>query len=91
MLNKKLGETEWKRVLVDIGSWRRERSNALLDMVEKTVFELKEQKLERIELPSMSPSQRREVHVIVSEKFPEIATESAGEEPNRRIVLFKKS
>lgn len=91
MLNKKLGEEEWKRVVVDIGNWRAERSTALGSLVEKTALELKEQKLERIELPPMSASQRREVHVIVSEKFPELATESAGEEPNRRIVLYKKS
>lgn len=91
VLNKKRGEEEWKRVSLDIGNWKAERSEALVEMVEKTVAELNGQKLERISLPTMSASQRREVHVIVSEKFPDLATESVGEEPNRGIVLFKKS
>ncbi len=91
MLNKKLEAEEWKRVSLDIGNWRAERSSALEEMVEKSVAELNGQKLEKISLPSMSASQRREVHVIVSERFPDLSTESEGDEPNRRIVLFKKS
>ncbi len=89
-LNKKLGEGEWKRVIVDIGNWRKERTTALGAMLENSISEIEQQKLEKLVLPSMSASQRREAHVIVSEKFPEYATESEGEEPNRRIVLFKK-
>ena len=91
-LNKTRGEKEeWKRVTVDIGNWRKERSGALVNQIEGSVNELQQHDLERLTLPSMSASQRREVHVIVSEKFPGFGTESEGEEPNRRIVLFKKS
>ena len=89
-LNNKIEEGEWKRVIVDIGNWRKERANALVSMLENSKLEIEQQKLEKLVLPSMSASQRREVHVIVSEQFPEYATESEGEEPNRRVVLFKK-
>ncbi len=91
VLNKNRGAEEWKRVTVDIGNWRKERSGVLVNQIESAVNELKQQNLERLTLPSMSASQRREVHVIVSEKFPDFGTESEGEEPNRRIILFKKS
>lgn len=90
-LNKNRSDEEWKRVVLDIGEWRKERSGALTNQIENAINELNQQNLERLTLPSMSASQRREVHVIVSEKFPEFGTESEGEEPNRRIVLFKKS
>ncbi len=89
-LNNKLKEGEWKRVVVDIGNWRKERSTALGSMLENSISEIEQQGLEKLVLPSMSASQRREVHVIVSEQFPEYATQSEGEEPNRKIVLFKK-
>ncbi len=90
MLNRKLKEEEWKRVVIDIGNWRKERSVALTTLIENSVKELEAQKLERLTLPSMSASQRREAHVIVSENFSDYGTESEGEEPNRRVVLFKK-
>lgn len=91
MLNRKFTDQEWKRVVVDIGNWRAERSSALTLMIENAIKEIESQKLEKLTLPTMSPSQRREAHLIVSEKFPDFETQSEGEEPNRRISLFKKS
>lgn len=89
-VNKKLGEDDWKRITLDIGNWRAERLGVLENMVERAVADLIEQKLEKVTLPSMSASQRREVHVVVSEKFSDYETQSEGEEPNRRVVLIKK-
>lgn len=90
VLNRKLQSEDWKRVIVDIGNWRVERTNNLKTMIENAVKEIKEQKLEKLTLPTMSASQRREVHLIVSENFPDYGSESEGEEPYRRTVLFKK-
>lgn len=92
VLNKNLGEKdEWKRVAIDIGGWRKERSTNLVSQIEAVVAEMKEQNLERRALTSMSASQRREAHVVISEQFPDFATESEGDEPNRRVVLIRKS
>lgn len=90
-LNREFKEGDWQRVVIDIGGWRAEHTNALFSLIERSVKEITEQKLEKITLPVMSASQRREIHVIVTEKFPKFATESEGQEPNRRIILFKKS
>ncbi len=90
MLNHELKEGEWKRVVVDIGNWRAERLSTLENMVEQAVSDLKKDRLQRVNLPPMSPAQRREVHVIVTDKYPDLATESEGDEPHRRVVLFVK-
>jgi spoIIIJ-associated protein len=88
MLNKK-ENGEWKRIVVDIGNWRSERQEALKEMIGRAVSELKNSQLEQVALPAMSSSQRRLAHLIVSEDFPEIVSQSEGEEPNRRVILRK--
>ena len=91
VLNQKLkSEGEWKRVVVDIGNWRAERNEALKNLVKRATEELQNKNVEKVTLGVMSPSQRREVHVIVSEDYPEITSQSEGEEPNRRVVLSLK-
>ncbi len=90
IVNNQLASDEWKRVVLDIGNWRTERLNTLEAMVAQAVGELRNNDLQRVNLPPMSPSQRREVHVIVTDKYPELATESEGEEPHRRVVLYIK-
>ncbi len=90
MLNKKLQEGEWQRVIVDIGNWRAERNNTLKEMIDHTVEQLEEGVEEKIGLPPLNSSERREVHVIISEQFPDFESLSEGEEPDRRVFLKKK-
>lgn len=89
IINKELTEGDWRRVTIDIGGWRKDRAKALLTMIENSVAQIEQENLEKLTLPTMSSSQRREAHVIVSEKFPNFSTSSEGEEPNRRVVLFR--
>ena len=88
VFNKQSKEEEWKRVVLDIGNWRAERLSTLEELVERAVAELRGQALARVNLPTMSASQRREIHLIVTQRYPELMTESEGEEPNRRVVLY---
>lgn len=88
MINKKLGGEEWVPVSLDVGGWRKERSEALRSMIDKAEMELKENK-ESVELPPMSASQRRMVHVLLSD-YKGLTSESAGEEPNRRVIIKKE-
>src|SRR3972149_3202825 len=90
VVNKRAAEGEWKRVVLDIGDWRAERLSTLGSMVEQAVEALVAQKLKRVSLPVMSSAQRREVHLIVSEKYPNLASQSEGEEPNRRVTLYEQ-
>lgn len=89
-VNKKLAIEEWRRVNLDIGDWCQERREVLRNMVEKGLKDMEGKKLERITLPSMSAAQRREIHVLVNETYPEVISESEGEEPNRRVVIYRK-
>jgi len=91
VVNRKLGEGNWQRVVVDVGNWRSERSQILKEMVERAIEQMKESGQEQISLPSMNPSERREIHILVSEQFPDYESFSKGEGAERRIFLKKKS
>ncbi len=88
MVNKKTPNEEWLPVNLDVGGWRKERAEALKAMIEKAALEIEENK-ESVELPPMSSSQRRMVHVLLSD-YPKITSESIGEEPNRKVVIKKE-
>lgn len=91
MLNRTFKEEDWKRVSVDIGSWREERKATLKSMVEKAIEEIKASDSSRVSLPPMSAAQRREVHIIVSEQFNDYQTQSEGEDPYRKVFLVKNN
>lgn len=88
MINKKLEEEDWLPVNFDVGGWRKERVEVLRSMIDKAKIELKDSK-EAVELPPMSASQRRMVHVLLSD-YKGITSESVGEEPNRKVVIKKE-
>lgn len=90
IVNKELNNSEWKRVLVDIGSWRQGRLEALQRIIDKAVEEIKATSTKKVLLPTMSASQRREIHILVAKDYPQFETVSEGEEPYRRISLITK-
>ena len=87
MINKKAGGGEWIPINLDVGKWRADRMNELRSMVEKAASEIGVSK-ETVELLPMPASQRRMVHLILSD-FPNLTSISEGEEPNRRVVIKK--
>lgn len=88
MINKKREDEDWLPVNFDVGGWRKERAEILRSMIDKAEIELKGSK-EAVELPPMSASQRRMVHVLLSD-YKGITSESVGEEPNRKVVIKKE-
>lgn len=87
LINRKLGGEEWIPISLDVGGWRDERLAALRASVEKIAPEIGVTR-ESYELPPMSSSQRRMVHLILAD-FPNLTSTSEGEEPNRRVVIKK--
>jgi spoIIIJ-associated protein len=87
ILNRKLGGDAWRPVLVDVGGWRAAREESLRVLVEQQVARLSADR-SSVELPPMPPAQRRAAHILVSE-HEGLASESAGEEPNRFVVIKK--
>jgi spoIIIJ-associated protein len=73
------------RVLVDVGGYREERNSKLEDLALQKADDVRILG-EAIELPPMKPSDRRAVHVALSQ-FDDIATESEGEGRDRYVVI----
>ncbi len=90
MVNQSQADSDWIRVVVDIGEYRTERENTLKEMVNRAVEDLEVNGKAETSLPPMNPSERRAAHMIVSENYPELETVSEGEEPYRHIKLLKK-
>lgn len=91
MVNHQLKAEDWQRVIVDVGEYRAERESTLKQMIDRSVAELKDSGKAENLLPVMSAAERRSAHIIISENYPELETVSEGEEPYRRIKLFKKA
>ncbi len=75
-------------ITLDINDYKNRKSEKIQDMaktfIDKVRFFQKE-----VEMPRMSPWERRQVHVLVSE-YDDIESESTGEGENRRVVLKPK-
>ncbi len=89
IMSKKIGEGEFKRVILDVGGWRRQRQEDL----EKKAQEWGNQVLEtgkEMELEPLSAWQRRVIHTVISE-MGGLSSESIGEGRDRHIVIKVQS
>jgi len=84
MLSRKLGE--WARVTVDIEEYRGRREAQLRALARKAGVRVRETG-RAVQLEPMTALERRWVHMEL-QGAPGIATESAGEEPERRVVVI---
>ena len=84
MLSRKLGE--WARVTVDIEEYRGRRE-AQLRALARNAGERVRETGRAVQLEPMTALERRWVHMEL-QGAPGIATESAGEEPERRVVVI---
>ncbi|MBC7541675.1 MAG: KH domain-containing protein [Candidatus Sericytochromatia bacterium] len=74
------------RVFVDIGDYR-QRSIERLEEIAHRVAEQAMQGGRRVELKPMTAAERRIIHLTI-QTYPELSTESIGEDPYRRIVII---
>jgi len=83
IIRKKYGEEQ--KFTLDINDYRMKK---LEDLKQDVKAAAKEARLYKKEVPlrSMSSFERRIVHLLLAE-YPDIATESIGEEPNRRVII----
>ena len=72
-------------LLVDINNYRKEREAFLTELAEKTAQSVRRTKKSVI-LEPMPAYERRFIHLKLAE-YPDIVTESIGEEPERKIVV----
>jgi spoIIIJ-associated protein len=86
-VKKEVGD--WRRLAVNVGDWR-ERQEEQLTKLAKEVAERAKQTGQVQPLYNLTPSQRRVVHLVLSED-PDIETESTGEGPERYLMVKPKN
>ncbi len=86
MLSRKLGA--WTRVLVDVEDYRGRRERQLREIATRAAEHVKESG-KMIQLEPMPALERRWIHLALRNN-PDVATQSIGEEPHRRVVVLKR-
>ncbi len=83
LLIKKTGDQ--RRVILDINNYRLQKENYIREIAQKAGRQVMLTKKE-VYLPPMNSYERRLVHLELSIN-PDIATESIGYEPERRVII----
>lgn len=86
MLAKKLGE--YKRVSLEVGDYKKNRSDYLKNLAAQTKDRVIAEGTE-IFLPNLKPWERREVHLYLQDDG-EVVSESVGEGKERTLVVKPK-
>ena len=87
MLSRRMGG--WTRVLVDVEDYRGRRERQLRDLALRAASRVVETG-KMLQLEPMPALERRWVHIALRDN-PDVATQSIGEEPNRRIVVLPRN
>ena len=85
VLRRKAGDPAPFYVDVDVNDYKKKKTEYLKEVAQTAADEVAITKREK-ELPSMSSYERRVVHTELASR-PDIATESIGEEPERRVKI----
>jgi spoIIIJ-associated protein len=86
MLSRRMGA--WTRVLVDVEDYRGRRERQLREIALRAAEHVTETG-KMIQLEPMPALERRWVHLALREHS-QVATQSIGEEPQRRVVILRK-
>jgi spoIIIJ-associated protein len=87
MLSKEMGA--WTRVLVDVEDYRGRRERQLRDLANRAAARVVETG-KMLQLEPMPALERRWIHLTLRDHAA-VATQSIGEEPNRRVVLVPRA
>jgi predicted RNA-binding protein Jag len=87
MLSRQMGT--WTRVLVDVEDYRGRRERQLREIADRAARRVVETG-KMLQLEPMPALERRWVHLALKSN-PDVATQSIGEEPNRRIVVLPRA
>jgi spoIIIJ-associated protein len=86
LLSKKVGE--WTRILVDVEDYRGRRERQLRDLATRAADRVM-QTGKMLQLEPMPALERRWIHLALRD-HDRVATQSIGEEPNRRVVVLPR-
>jgi spoIIIJ-associated protein len=86
LLSKRVGE--WTRILVDVEDYRGRRERQLRDLANRAAERVLETG-KMLQLEPMPALERRWIHLALRD-HEKVATQSIGEEPNRRVVVLPR-
>jgi spoIIIJ-associated protein len=87
MLSRRTGQ--WTRVLVDVEDYRGRRERQLVDLASRAADRVAETG-KMLQLEPMPALERRWIHLALRDNA-NVATQSIGEEPNRRVVVLPRA
>jgi spoIIIJ-associated protein len=87
MLSRRMGD--WTRVLVDVEDYRGRRERQLVEIARRAAERVGETG-KMLQLEPMSALERRWIHIALRDN-PDVATQSIGEEPNRRVIVLPRA
>ena len=79
------GDSKEGAIILDVNDYRKSRATYLVDMAKQTVARVRNTQKAEALFP-MSAYERRIVHMELA-AYPDIATESVGSEPQRRVII----
>jgi spoIIIJ-associated protein len=86
LLSKRVGE--WTRILVDVEDYRGRRERQLRDLANRAAERVVETG-KMLQLEPMPALERRWIHLALRD-HDRVATQSIGDEPNRRVVVLPR-
>ena len=80
-----LKNSDSRNIVVDINDYKKSRASFVVDVAKQAVSRVRNTQKAEVLTP-MSAYERRIVHMELA-SYPDVATESIGDEPQRRIVI----
>jgi len=88
VLSAAVGRKGGERITLDVGGYRAERRQALEGMAREVAERVRRDGEEAV-LEAMPASERRIIHTVI-QNYPDLSSESRGEEPRRQVVIRKQ-
>jgi spoIIIJ-associated protein len=80
-----LKNSDSRNIIVDVNDYKKSRASFVVDAAKQAVSRVRNTQKAEVLAP-MSAYERRVVHMELA-SYPDVATESIGDEPQRRIVI----
>ena len=80
-----LKDNSIQNIVVDVNDYKKSRASFVVDLAKQAVSRVRNTQKAEVLTP-MSAHERRIVHMELA-SYPDVATESIGDEPQRRIVI----
>lgn len=85
LLNLNLDPESQGSLIIELDGYRVKRYQELADLVQEAVNRVRETGAE-VEIPGLSSAERKQIHTLLQDSE-DLATESRGQEPERKLIV----